>query len=121
MTDRAICRAIVFSVTINAVAHLKGAYLLYFCHLSYITVTRRTLESRSNVGVMDELDMVGNPMDSKPSDWLILFGGGSKFLYFGLSARRSTNYLRMAKHAFLYRWNHSSWAFLYVAMAERAR
>jgi len=73
------------------------------------------------VGIMDELDMVRDSMNPNPSDRFVVFSSGSKFLYLGLSIRGSTNHLRVAEHALLYRWNGSGRALVDVPMAKRAR
>ena len=66
MTREAIGRGIILPVTVNAVSHLQVSDLLDYLHAAHITVARGAVNAGAYVGFMEELNVVGEAVDSFP-------------------------------------------------------
>ena len=66
MTREAIGRGIILPVTVNAVSHLQVSDLLDYLHAAHVTVAGGTVNAGAYVGFMEELNVVGEAVDSFP-------------------------------------------------------
>ena len=68
MAGCAIGRSIVIAVTIDTVAHLEIAHLLYNFHAGHVAVACRTGNAILDVRSVHELNVVREPVDPNPID-----------------------------------------------------
>ena len=66
MTREAIGRGVILPVTVNAVSHLQVSDLLDHLHAAHVTVARGAVNAGAYVGFMEELNVVGEAVDSFP-------------------------------------------------------
>ena len=80
MAGCAVGGSAIIPVAVNAVSHLQGTHLLDLHHAANIPVTRLTggrwlhavrLREEPDVRLMNELDVVGDAVDSDPVDGLV--------------------------------------------------
>ena len=68
VTREAIGRGVILAVTVNAVSHLQVSDLLYHLHAAHVTVAGGTVNTGAYVGFMEELNVVGEAVNSFPLD-----------------------------------------------------
>ena len=66
VTREAIGRGVILPVTVNAVSHLQVSDLLDHLHAAHVTVAGGTVNTGAYVGFMEELNVVGEAVDSFP-------------------------------------------------------
>jgi hypothetical protein len=66
VTREAIGRGVILPVTVNAVSHLQVSDLLHHLHATHVTVARGTVNAGAYVGFVEELNVVGEAVDSFP-------------------------------------------------------
>ena len=59
-------------MTVNAVSHLQVSDLLHHLHATHVTVARGTVNAGAYVGFVEELNVVGEAVDSFPLDGLVI-------------------------------------------------
>ena len=116
-------------MAVNTVAHPQGADLLDSGHalhlamahganLTNLKLTFRCipLGEKADVGFVNEVDMVGEPVHALPVDWLLVLGGGAKLCQ--LRAPGVDN--GMAEHTLLHRRDGCRSPLGDIPMAEHA-
>ena len=71
MTGDTVGGSVIGSVTVDTVAHLQVTDLLDLLHASHVSVTGRAGDPYGYVGLVEELDMVWEPVYPLPIDRLI--------------------------------------------------
>ena len=85
VTREAVRRGVILPVAVHAIPHLQVSHLLHHLHTADVTVARGAVNAGAYVGFVEELDVVGNAVDSFPLDGLIILKVISeKFKFFAL-------------------------------------
>jgi len=120
MTGNTVGGSVIGPVTVDTVAHLQVTDLLDLLHASHVSVTGRASDPYVYVGLVEELDMVWEPVYALPIDRLI---GQKELTKLGqFRAIRQNEIIitqvLVAEHTLLHRRNPCRFALIGGAMAE---